>query len=241
MDPFLEQPRLWPAFHNRLIVAIADTLAPSLRPNYYVEIETRTYADDGDGEVLIGIPDAAVMAKPDSAANEVVAATLTIPKPKRVSVPMPERVKERYLEVRDLATDEVITVVEVLSPKNKRMGEGRTAYLKKRQAILGSSTHLVEIDLLRAGRGMPLGGNAMLKTYGTLVSRSNQRPSAEVYDFDLQEPISSFNLPLRGEHGGVGVDLQAIVSGVYGRAGYDLRLDYTQIPPPPKLTPGDAD
>jgi len=32
MDPYLERPDLWPHVHNRLIVAIADDLAPRLRP-----------------------------------------------------------------------------------------------------------------------------------------------------------------------------------------------------------------
>jgi Protein of unknown function (DUF4058) len=49
-----------------------------------------------------------------------------------VDVTMPETVKETYLEVRDVATQEVVTVIEILSPKNKRLGEGRNAYEKKR-------------------------------------------------------------------------------------------------------------
>ncbi|MEM1240663.1 MAG: DUF4058 family protein, partial [Cyanobacteria bacterium P01_H01_bin.26] len=56
MDPYLEQPTFWASFHSRLIVAIADTLSPQLRPHYFVEVETRTYDDTPDGELLVGIP-----------------------------------------------------------------------------------------------------------------------------------------------------------------------------------------
>ncbi len=35
MDPYLEQPAFWSSFYSRLIVAIADVLAPQLRPHYY--------------------------------------------------------------------------------------------------------------------------------------------------------------------------------------------------------------
>lgn len=35
MDPYLEQATLWPEFHSRLIVALADVLAPSLLPKYF--------------------------------------------------------------------------------------------------------------------------------------------------------------------------------------------------------------
>ncbi len=47
MDPYLEHPELWPEVHNRLIVAIADTLAPQLRPKYRVAIEKRVYHISG--------------------------------------------------------------------------------------------------------------------------------------------------------------------------------------------------
>ena len=63
MNPYLEQPAFWSSFHTRLMVAIADTVAPQLRPNYYIEVETRTYQDQEEPEeILVGIPDAAVLA-----------------------------------------------------------------------------------------------------------------------------------------------------------------------------------
>lgn len=40
----------------------------------------------------------------------------------QVEIPMGLELKERFLEVRELGTDAVITVIEVLSPKNKRAG-----------------------------------------------------------------------------------------------------------------------
>jgi hypothetical protein len=52
MHPYLEQPVFWSEFHNRLIVAIADAIVPSLLPRYYVGVETRTYRDHNDGELL---------------------------------------------------------------------------------------------------------------------------------------------------------------------------------------------
>jgi hypothetical protein len=85
------------------------------------------------------------------AADLSEAATATQTRPERVTVPMPLTVNERFLEVREVTTAAVVTVIEVLSPKKKRAGEGRAAYEKKRRVILGSATHLVELDLLRGG------------------------------------------------------------------------------------------
>ena len=56
VDPYLEQGTFWPEFHGRLIVAIADALAPSLLPRYYIAVETRTYRDSADKELLGGFP-----------------------------------------------------------------------------------------------------------------------------------------------------------------------------------------
>ena len=61
MDPYLKQPVFWSFFHTRLMVAIADALAADLRPKYYIEVETRSYMDTPEGELLIGIPDAVVL------------------------------------------------------------------------------------------------------------------------------------------------------------------------------------
>src|SRR5271157_3233847 len=63
--------------------------------------------------------------------------------------------RQRYLEIRDRRNRELVAVVELLSPVNKRPGPYRAQYLTKRSEILASPAHLVEIDLLRDGRAMP--------------------------------------------------------------------------------------
>jgi hypothetical protein len=139
-----------------------------------------------------------------------------------------------------VGTGEVVTVIEVLSPKNKRSGEGRNVYQKKRQKILTSLSHLVEIDLLRCPKPMPILENEQIKsTYRILVSRSEYRPQAELYPFELQETIPLFPLPLRQGDREIIVNLQELINGVYERAGFDLAIDYTRETVPP-LTETDA-
>jgi hypothetical protein len=62
MDPYLEQPTLWPSLHFRLIGAIAAAIEPQLSSQYYVEVETRTYQGEATEDLLIGIADAAIVA-----------------------------------------------------------------------------------------------------------------------------------------------------------------------------------
>jgi hypothetical protein len=235
MDPYLEHPVFWSEFHNRLIVAIADAIVPSLLPRYYVGVETRTYHDSEDGELLIGIPDAVILSTkktyPDLPAKDSNAVA-TQTKPQQVILPISTQSKERYLEVREAGTDAVITVIEVLSPKNKRKGDGRLAYEAKRQKILASASHLVEIDLLRADLPMAMQGATTGSDYRIIVSRSEQRPKAQLYGFTIQEVIPSFPLPLKSPSEQVIVNLQDIVQGVYDRGGYAIRIDYNSNPPP---------
>ena len=117
-------------------------------------------------------------------------------------VPVPTRIKQVYLEVRDMETGWVVTAIEILSPVNKRPGESRMSYLQKRQRILGSLTNLVEIDLLRGWQPMPTLDNDIEKDYRVLVSRGTLRPEAELYPFNLQDRLPSFPLPLRPEDKG---------------------------------------
>jgi hypothetical protein len=200
----------------------------------------RTYAEDGDQELLVGIPDALIFAAsqnrslPEAARVESGGIALRN-RPEPVRVPTGIEVKERYLEVRELETDAVVSVIEVLSPKNKRVGKGRVAYEEKRQRILNSTAHLVEIDLLHSDAPMPMSGSTEAWDYRILVSRSEQRPMADLYGFVMQEPIPSFPLPLKPEDPCPDVNLQALLETIYDEAGYQYRLGYQRPVPSPQL------
>lgn len=248
MNPYLELPALWPEFHNRLIVAISDALTPHLRPNYYAAVAPRTYLDDGEPDLLVGIPDALVLPATVNPTTPVQAAVMvkgqseiiaTQIRPKQIRLPMPTEVKERYLEVREVRTHAVVTVIEVLSPKNKRKGEGRSAYEKKRLRVLGSASNLIEIDLLRENPPMPMIGAEEVSDYRIVVSRAATRPVADLYGFRVREPVPNFVLPLKSEDAELDVNLQDILLEVYDRGSYDFRIDYRQPVPPPKLSEAD--
>jgi Protein of unknown function (DUF4058) len=141
-------------------------------------------------------------------------------------------VRQSYLEVRDAATREVITAIEVLSPANKR-SDGRRKYEAKRQDILESLTHLVEIDLLRDGEPLPMEANALETHYRILVSRSDTRPTADLYAFNLYERIPNIPIPLRPDDTEPVLDIQQILNDLYEQLGYAYFIDYTQAPPLP--------
>jgi Protein of unknown function (DUF4058) len=232
MNPYLEHPELWHQVHNRLIVGIADAIAAQVAPQYFVSIEQRIYQSFEDPQSLVGIADIGVKrdARGGHPPISSPGAVSTLAKPQRVQVEMPWEVKERYLEVREVATKALITVIEVLSPTNKR-SEGRSFYETKRMKILTSMTNLVEIDLLRSGPPLMVQG-APKSQYRILVSRTSDRPNADLFAFDLQEEIPHFPVPLRGEMPEPIVDLQAILNETYQRGRLDLLVDYSIAPVP---------
>ncbi|MEM9007339.1 MAG: DUF4058 family protein [Cyanobacteria bacterium P01_F01_bin.86] len=235
MDPYLEHPRSWPNFHHRLITAIAIVLGTQLRPKYRVVVEEAIYQTVGQDSVLVGIPDVAVqkavratVKSPQAMTNGSIAA-----QPIEVDLPMPEVVRQGYLEIREVMTDEVVTVLEVLSPTNKRPGEGRRTYEAKRQTVFASATNLVEIDLLRQWEPL-LSLPQELKThYRILVSESALRPRASLYAFNLQDAIPAFPIPLRTEDAEPIVNLKMLLDDIYDQSGYDLVIDYSIAPTPP--------
>ncbi|MDJ0619742.1 MAG: DUF4058 family protein [Calothrix sp. MO_192.B10] len=237
MNPYLEHPEIWPGIHHWLIVELARFLSPQLRPKYRAAVEVRIYEIIGEQSLLVGIPDLTV--KTSQAKTKQPITNVTVAQspnqPQTVEVPVPETIKQGYLEVREVATSEVVTVIEILSPINKRSGEGRKQYESKRNKVLGSSTHLVEIDLLRSGQPMPVYPSNIKTHYRILISRGDCRPQADLYTFNLRDIIPSFPLPLKSGDREPLVDLHLLLSNVYDQASYDLAIDYTQEPVPPLL------
>jgi Protein of unknown function (DUF4058) len=212
MNPYLEAPGLWSEVHSWLIVELARMLNQRIIPKYRAAVEKRVYEES---------------------------LTATLSQPILLALPEAETTIERYLEVREVATGEVVTVVEILSPKNKRFsmgeaaptGEGRDQYLNKRQKVLGSQSHLVEIDLLRGGEALPM-QDAGRSDYRVLVSRVEQRPIAELYPFNLRDRLPCFGLPLKAGDESVPIDLNVLMQMVYESAALDLAIDYGQQPTP---------
>ncbi len=127
MNPYLENPVLWREVHKLLIAELARTLNSQLDDLYRVAVEERVY-QDSEESLLVRIPDDVVIrdsgtTRASNRENTALAATLS--SPVSVTLPMPATIREWYLEVRRIRIREVVAVIEILSPKNKR--EGRDA------------------------------------------------------------------------------------------------------------------
>ena len=234
MNPYLEARRLWPEVHNKLISEIHYFLREDLPPQYTVTMEERVIVEESFGDVArqrYAVPDVNIAGDALPLAGDAVPATDA----GSVSVLLPETypVREWYIEIRTQSRLPSVAILEVLSHSNKRAGPGRRAYIEKRQRILDSATHLVEIDLLRANNPMSIVGYDGDAPYRILVSDGRVRPHAALYPFDMQSAIPSFVVPLLGQDEGPTIKLGEICNDIYLRGHYERYADYNDDPEGP--------
>jgi hypothetical protein len=130
-----------------------------------------------------------------------------------------------------------VTVIEVLSPTNKKPGDGQEQYLRKQQELRQAEVSLVEIDLLRDGDWVVAVPIDVLEPkvrtpYRVVVRRGWRRLQAEYYAISHSERLPKIRVPLRPTDSDVPLDLQALLDQCYENGGYD-DIDYTRSPEPP--------
>jgi len=248
MDPYLEDPGCWRDVHHRLISLISDRLVPEVRPKYFVEIEERVYiaGDDGLSPIIPDVYLGRVRPAPRSGPRlppRVVAVQDPTPgaEPAAVAVAATTagldalEVREARVQIVDRESHRVVTVIEVLSPSNKAAGsEGRASFEAKRREVLASTSHWVEVDLLRGGQGVETREPLPPHDYLIYLSRAGRTPpDALAWPVRLSQPLPVVPIPLAGDDPDVPLDLQAVLDTAYDRAGYDLRVDYGREPVPP--------
>ncbi|MEN8221231.1 MAG: DUF4058 family protein [Pseudomonadota bacterium] len=237
MDPYLESPSLWPDVHNSLINIFREQISPLLPPRYVAELETQLVIDDRINDPISAVPDVTItetewddddtaIAIAEAVDTAVVPASLHLKFPKSA----PTRITSIY--VKRIEGDELVTIIELLSPSNKRHGKDRQKYVQKLFHFYETGVHLVEIDLLRQGARVPLVG--LPKTdYLAMVSRVQDRPNCDVWPIGLRKPLPVLPIPLLRPDMDMPLDLGKALRTAYERAHYERRINYNAPATPP--------
>lgn len=210
MDPYLEDPRLWPDVHNSLITFLKATLNALLPPQYVAHVDERLYILEVESD------------------------------PPFVILEEPAHVREAFINlVRKGDPGRVVATMEVLSPTNKDPGSpGRDLYIKKQQETLESSTHLVEIDLLRQGQHTVAASEQLLDERGhwdyvACLHRASEGRCFATWPVTMRQRLPRIQVPLANGDKDIVLDLQAVFKRCYDECGYIRDLDYTQEPTVP--------
>lgn len=251
MDPYLEDPAIWPDLHNRLAYTLSEVLNQSLPAPYYARLESRPEVGLMEGPPRRIIPDVSVQRGGPAPGN------MDLPEAGGVAVAEPrarastslrirlddEPIRHQYVVICDSKRGgALVTLIEIVSPSNKQPGHDRLAYQRKQQEVLASEANLIEIDLHGGGRPVVggdklwnvLAGSERLRRYVVAVSRSWQRdfePEFELYLFGLAEPLPCIQLPLREHEDEPLLDLQVVFQRAYDAGPYRRgAVDYAGPP-----------
>lgn len=236
MDPYLEG-EMWQEFHDRFANQISAELLPQLRPKY-VALLAKRYVLDRPGLGImqpterVVYPDVHIVRPLQPAAvrppsyGGVAVMEPTI----EVASPVAEEIPVLSIEIRDIAERRLVTLIEILSPVNKR-GQGARDYADRRLELMQTATHLLEIDLLTQGQRIQLRGPLPAAPYYVFLSRVQRRPYTQVYALALQAPLPRLPVPLLPPDPDVVLDLQAALDACFDLVGYEQLLDYQAAPP----------
>jgi hypothetical protein len=239
MNPYLEQESVWHDFHQSFLPAARVSLAEQLRPKYVVKVEEYVFIHELSGEngAFVGRPDVGVLAA-NHRETKTAASALAAPAYGNFPATAVDVERHAYLEIRDRAGRELVTVVELISPSNKAFGPDREQYLRKRRQYLASGVRLVELDLLRGGPRLPLEGLPACD-YCVVVARPEEFPRVGIWPIGLRHQLPAVPVPLRAPDADATLNIKILLDRVYDGAGYE---DYIYATPPqPSLRAEDVD
>ena len=242
MNPYLEQPSVWEDFHLAFATEIRESLAAQVRPNFFVKLEERVFIHEPSSDErrkLLGKPDIALFQADPIRERLVAVVDPAVVRVKSIIATIPDVEIERHavIEIRDRHDRQLVTMIEVLSPSNKRYGPDREQYLMKRSTLMFSTASIVEIDLLRGGPRLPI-NDLPACDYCVTVFRKSNAPKVEAWPIGLREELPVIPIPLKGDFADATLDLKALLNRVYDAAGYE---DYLyESPPEPPLNESDA-
>jgi hypothetical protein len=237
MDPYLENPELWPDVHHELISQIRAALNPALRPRYIARVQLRVYISDQDDPGReFRVPDLRIEKSPRRKGAKKVQRREAVAVAEPLTIPFltDEEVEEARLEIRHVESKTLVTVIEILSPANKIRGSaGRKSFLDKRREILNTGAHWVEIDLLRAGTPTLARLERADCDYRIVVARCDECSYGKFWPVNVRQALPVVGVPLRGKDPDAPLDLNAVLRTAYDTAEYDATIDYRRDPVPP--------
>ncbi|WP_020473788.1 DUF4058 family protein [Zavarzinella formosa] len=208
MDPFLEDRRLWGAFHHQLVASLYQILLPGLVDRYRARVQQRCYVTE---------------------------------EPLFTSI-IKENRQEEFIEIRHRADGKLVTLIDIASPANKMLPQGRAAYHETRKIARSCNAGIVEIDLVL--QGLPLldfSRDGLPEwDYAVTVTRSTQPDRFEIYTATLAKRLPRFKVPLAPDDRDTVLDLQAAFVRTYEQGNFCSQINYKQEPDV-RLKPQDKD
>lgn len=139
---------------------------------------------------------------------------------------------EEFIELRQRSDGRLVTLIDVPSPINKTLSQGRTAYHETRRMARTQNASLVEIDLVLQGQPLLEYSREGLPEwdFAVTVTRCTQPERYEIYTSTLAKRLPRFKVPLAPDDRDTVLDLQATFSRAFDQANFSDLIDYAEDP-----------
>lgn len=238
MDPYIELCGLWDDFHADLIAEIKRAIAPQLPSHYAVRTGERYYVDVCSPSDMGAVDDSLVQSDASvvllASNRPAVGGAAVLEAPIETEVVIELEFREKFLDIREMRSGHIVTTIEVLSPANKRGGEGRQQYLLKRNACLLGERNFMEIDLLRRGTRMPLANEYPAGECFVALFRMTRPGKCGLWPIGLRDRLPTIPVPLLPGEADLRLDMAPLVNAIYVGSNYGLSINYA-LPLSPKL------
>ena len=236
MDPYLEAPELWPAFHNAFIYCLNAAINHQLPVGFASRLEERLVVEEG---IRHFVADVSVGQSGPPSGGSMVAES-----PSKLAmewaIEESEPFRETFIEIqtREGSQRRVVAVIELLSYANKLPGKGREEYLVKQKNLLASEIHLLELDLLRAGPHTLAVSEASLKErfgrydYAASLHRARDGRRFQMVAWQIPDQLPRVLVPLEDPHPDLEIDLQPLLTRAYDEGRFAELVDYSRLPEP---------
>lgn len=235
MDPFLENH--WGDVHTSLTTYARDQLRTKLPGDLRARVQEYVHLDENNEQPKQRwAPDVRIVKPPGGSLDRNPPAASGATATKALIIPFLTEWTERWIEIQDAHSGDLITSIEFLSPGNKQTREQRDAFQKKQKDLLQAGVNLVEIDLLRKGDWaltvpeieVP---DSHAYPYRVAVVRGDRPKFAECYPTPLQSTLPVIKIPLRIGQGDVLLELQPLVDAAWEQGDY-ADINYEKAPRP---------
>jgi hypothetical protein len=233
MDPYLEAH--WLDVHTALVAASRRALNERLPEDLIARAEERVAIESDAGRSSTLGPDVRVfegIGLPPSREDRAAVAELA---PYHL-VALVEPIIERFIEILDVNGERLVSVIEFVSPSNKR-GKGLEAFVQRREELLSGGVNFIEIDLTRTGDWRALlrphaCPPEAVALYRAVIRLANDTIGAYLHPFPLRDPLPNVRIPLRDSEKPVELPLGMLLRQEYDYGRYGRTLDYTKVPKP---------
>jgi hypothetical protein len=233
VDPYLEAQDAWRDFHSEFIHCWREALLKKLPAAYSARVNEDVYIgrlSDAKTRRFV-VPDVAVVRSRQRASRGTGGAAVLVDEevsltPDLIPHFLIEERRIRYIEIYKNSSDELVAVLELLSPTNKHWG--RKKYWRKRKALRRSRVHLVEVDLLIDGTPPPLALPLPDAHFHVLLTRNQSPGQCAVYSWNLPDRLPTIPIPLADPDPDLTSNLSTVFRIAYERGQYPRVLDYAR-------------